>query len=208
MAGTKRFKTGLFGYKKQDVYDFIEKLAKDLEEQIKTKDDEVSRLRNENKELKERVEKLDTKLDKVESDRAYIANAIIKAEEKARVIIEEAVVEAEQKKEQIEIDISRENARLEKVKQDLRQLKLNAVNAIKKYELQLIDLVGDYQGEAAYAAEETIRHQEEAACTIEETIRHQEEAAWITEETIQYQEEIIEPEEDAAVDSEPDEDEL
>ncbi len=143
MEGERRFRTGLFGYKKQDVYDFIEKLARDLEEQIKEKDDELSTLRQENKELKSKLDQSIAKIDQIENDRSYIANAIIKAEEKAKAIMDDAVAEAELKKQELQIKIQRENDKLKQVKQELHELKDNAINAVKKYESQLIELVGN-----------------------------------------------------------------
>ena len=52
MTGEKKIPgTSMFGYKKKDVYDYVEKLAKDLEEQIRAKDADIANLRNQNKYL-------------------------------------------------------------------------------------------------------------------------------------------------------------
>ncbi|MGE4283469.1 MAG: DivIVA domain-containing protein [Clostridia bacterium] len=157
MAGEKRFRGSLFGYKKQDVYNFIEKLAKDLEEQIKTKDDELADLRSNNQDLKKQIEELTGKLHAIEGGRTYIANAIIKAEEQAKNIIDDAIEEAEQRKNKLQGEIDEYNDELEKVKKELKDLRIEAMSRIKKYEMQLMEIVdsgNDAEDEAAAAIEE------------------------------------------------------
>ncbi|MDK2801194.1 MAG: hypothetical protein PWP27_1868 [Clostridiales bacterium] len=161
-TGEKRFANSLFGYKKQDVYNFIDKLAKDLEEQIKVKDDELATLRNQNKDLKSQVEELSSKLQEIENGRTYIANAIIKAEEQAKNIVEDAIREAERKKEELQEEINLEKNKLENAKQQLKELRLQAINIMRKFELQLVELTEEgedesdgMQREVAAAAEDT-----------------------------------------------------
>ncbi|WHH60727.1 DivIVA domain-containing protein [Petroclostridium sp. X23] len=163
MAGEKRFRSSLFGYKKQDVYEFIEKLAKDLEEQIKSKDDELANLRTQNQEFKKQVEELSGKLNTIESGRTYIADAIIKAEEQAKSIIDHAVKEAENRKAELQMEIDEYRHALENVKQEIRGLRLEAINRIKKYENDLLDIAGieeEYLDEAAPSQAESISSEE------------------------------------------------
>ncbi|MBZ4645028.1 MAG: hypothetical protein PWR27_1015 [Petroclostridium sp.] len=164
MSGEKRFRSSMFGYKKQDVYEFIEKLAKDLEEQIKIKDDELVALRNQNQDLKKQVEELTNKLTAIESGRTYIADAIIKAEEQAKKIIDDAVREAGLRRQELQLKINEEQNKLEMVKKELRELRLEAIDRIKRYELQLVELVEEEEIDA------TAETEQEAAVTQEEEV--------------------------------------
>jgi len=148
MTGEKRFRTALFGYKKKDVYDYIEKLAKNLEEQIK-----------QNKVLSSQNEELQKRLQDIERDRTYIANAIIKAEEQAKSIINESVKEAEHQKEMLLAKIEDERMKYDLIKNEIRELRLNAIDVIKRYEQDLAGLISEEEHEmivqeAAVAQEE------------------------------------------------------
>jgi len=148
MTGEKRFRTALFGYKKKDVYDYIEKLAKNLEEQIK-----------QNKVLSSQNEELQKRLQDIERDHTYIANAIIKAEEQAKSIINESVKEAEHQKEMLLAKIEDERMKYDLIKNEIRELRLNAIDVIKRYEQDLAGLISEEEHEmivqeAAVAQEE------------------------------------------------------
>jgi len=136
MTGEKRFRTALFGYKKKDVYDYIEKLAKNLEEQIK-----------QNKVLSSQNEELQKRLQDIERDRTYIANAIIKAEEQAKSIINESVKEAEHQKEMLLAKIEDERMKYDLIKNEIRELRLNAIDVIKRYEQDLAGLISEEEHE-------------------------------------------------------------
>jgi len=136
MTGEKRFRTALFGYKKKDVYDYIEKLAKNLEEQIK-----------QNKVLSSQNEELQKRLQDIERDHTYIANAIIKAEEQAKSIINESVKEAEHQKEMLLAKIEDERMKYDLIKNEIRELRLNAIDVIKRYEQDLAGLISEEEHE-------------------------------------------------------------
>lgn len=140
MAGEKRFGTRLFGYKKKDVYEYVEKLAKDLEEQLKIKDAELANLRNQNKFLLNQNDEMSNKLKLLETDRSAIANAIIKAEEQAKTIVEDAIKQAEVRKQELLVQTEMEANKLNEARNELKALKLNAINTIQKYESELSTL--------------------------------------------------------------------
>ena len=170
MAKEKRFGVGLLGYNKKDVYDFIDKLAKDFEEQIRKKDEELNNLKNQNKYLIGQTEELNNKIKLVESDRTYIADAIIKAEEKAKSIVEEAICEAEDKKMELMAAIDNERINLDNVRVDLKKLMTDAVSAIRNYESQLADLAErqEEQEKVIFSIYEDSTQAENVAITAEE----------------------------------------
>ncbi len=183
MSG-KKFRTGLFGYKKKDVYEFIENLAKDMEEQVKQKDGEINNLKTQCEQLKENVVEANNKYSKVENDKEFIANSIIRAEEQAKRIIDEAIEQAKREKELITTEIVVEKDKLRKVKQDLKDLKLYAVSAVKKYEHDIDNVIGeeligrkeaDYDADSEFGELEVSRGKFEEA-KIDDKVEMQSEA--------------------------------
>ena len=150
----KKFGSSFFGYKKQDVYEFIEKLAKDLEEQIKIKDNEINKLKAQNQEYQNKIDDLSKKFEDLENDRSHIADAIIKAEKKAKNIVEEAIREAEDKKIQLQGQIEIEKEKVEKVKEDLRTLRETAIKVIGDFEKQLLDMTDTPEPEEQSVSQE------------------------------------------------------
>jgi len=161
MTGEKRFRTSLFGYKKKDVYDYIEKLARDLEERIRAKDNELNNLRNQNKYLISQNEELMSKLRVIEGDRSFIADAIIKAEEQAKFIIDQAVKEAERQREELIAKTAEEKERLSMVQDEIRQLRLNAIEIIRRYEEDLAAIVPEQEDVEALQGSQVAASQEE-----------------------------------------------
>jgi len=56
MAGEKRFGTALFGFKKTDVNSYIEKILREFDEKLKEKDNEITALKNQCRELRIKYE--------------------------------------------------------------------------------------------------------------------------------------------------------
>ncbi len=137
MKDKKKFSTSLFGYKKSDVYNFLESLTKDYAKQEKKNSDKITELTEENKGLKEKLDQLEQKVHDVEEGRAHIANAIIKAEQQAEDIIANAVESANLRKVQIKDDIKDEEDKVQEVKNTLHNLKLDAIKVIKEFERQI-----------------------------------------------------------------------
>lgn len=140
---SKKFRTGLFGYNKKDVYEFIEKLAKDMEEQVKEKDGTINNLKSQSEQYKDSIDEVNSKYIKLDKDREFIADAIIRAEEQAKRIIDDAIAQAKREKDAIIGEISIEKEKLRRVKQDLKDLKLYAVSAVKKYEYEIDNVIGE-----------------------------------------------------------------
>ena len=82
MAGQKRFGTSLFGFKKKDVNNYIEKILQEFDRRLKEKDDEADSLKAKNMELSSKYEDLAKKAKQIDDNREKIADVLIKAEEK------------------------------------------------------------------------------------------------------------------------------
>ncbi len=143
MPGEKRFRGALHGFNKDDVNQYIEKILQEFESRLKEMDEEILRLKNENRELRMKYEELSLKEQQLNEDRARIADVLIKAEENARLILEEAKAQAIEEKNKIEELVENEKEKLVDIKGEIRTLRNNIVDVLKKYEVQLGDILGE-----------------------------------------------------------------
>lgn len=145
MAGERRFRSALFGFNKVDVNSYIEKLLKEFEERLRRKDDEITILRAHTRDLKMRLENgVSSKPAPVHNDeKSKIADVLIRAQENAELIINEAKGKAEQEQKRLQQMIEQEKERLVDIKEDIRILKSELVRVLKKYEDSLNAFVGE-----------------------------------------------------------------
>jgi len=141
MPGEKRFRTSLFGFRKSDVNSYVEKILREFDNMLKEKENEINNIKSQNEEIKERYNELLSKAEQINVDRAKVADALIQAQEKAERILEEARNQALQEKKSIEELIEREKEKLIDIKEELRGLKSEAAGVLKKYEMQLGNLI-------------------------------------------------------------------
>ena len=138
MPGEKRFRTSFMsGFNKADVNSYIEKILREFDDKLKEKDDETTTLKNQNKEYKFKYEELLKRADQINEDRDKIAEVLIKAHEKADMMVEDARAEALDEKKKLEDVIEQEKEKLIDIRQELKMLKSEVVNTLKKYDTQL-----------------------------------------------------------------------
>ncbi|MCX7842595.1 MAG: hypothetical protein N2489_05925 [Clostridia bacterium] len=147
MSGEKRFRTSFFGFKKSDVNTYIEKMLREFDDKLKEKDDDIASLKNQQRELRIKYEDLAKKTDQINEDRAKIADVLIKAQEKGQLIIEDARMQAIEEKKKLEEMIEQEKEKLVDIKQELKVLKAEVVNTLRKYEEQLSGIVEEETGD-------------------------------------------------------------
>ena len=149
MPGEKRFRTSFMGgFNKADVNTYIEKILREFDDKLKEKDDETTVLKNQNKEYKFKYEELLKRADQINEDRDKIADVLIKAQEKADLMIEDARAEALDEKKKLEDVIEQERENLVDIRQELKMLKSEVVSTLKKYESQLGTFLKDEDEEA------------------------------------------------------------
>lgn len=142
MPGEKRFRTSFMGgFKKADVNAYIEKILGEFDIKLKEKDDEIGQLKSQNKDVRTRYEELLTKADQINEDRAKISEVLIKAQEKADMMLESARQEALEEKRQLEDAIEQDKEKLVDIRQEIKGLKGEIVSTLKKYEAQLVTIV-------------------------------------------------------------------
>jgi cell division septum initiation protein DivIVA len=103
MPGEKRFRTSfLGGFKKSDVNSYIEQLVEEHSAEVEANEKEIESLRNQCREYRLKYEELLKKSSQIEEDRAKIADVLIKAQEKAERMVEDARIEALEEKKKLE----------------------------------------------------------------------------------------------------------
>lgn len=138
MPGEKRFRTSfLGGFNKTDVNTYIEKILREFDDKLKEKDSEIAALKNQSKDYRIKFEELSKKADEINEDRAKIADVLIKAQEKADLMVEDARTEALEEKRKLEDVIEQEKEKLVDIRQEMKMLKSEVVVTLQKYEAQL-----------------------------------------------------------------------
>lgn len=132
MKPKKLFRTALFGYKKKDVYTYLDNYAKDMTEKIMQKEAEVARVMESNRTLQDDCNALRRRIDELEAERDKIASVILKAEETAQVMIERAERQALLKQAEIEVKIEMETVKLQSLRAELSKL-LHVANDATSY---------------------------------------------------------------------------
>jgi len=137
MAGEKRFGTSLFGFKKSDVNSYIEKILREFDDKLKDKENEIAELKNQCREFRIKYEDIARKTERAGEDRAKIADVLIKAQEKAEAIIEEAKNQSLEERKKLSALTEKEREKLVDIKQEIKSLKQDLTRVLKKYEEEL-----------------------------------------------------------------------
>jgi cell division septum initiation protein DivIVA len=76
MSGEKRFRTAFYGFNKDDVNTYIEEILQKFESNLREREEEIARLKNENRELGVKYNELAQKANQINEDRARIADVL------------------------------------------------------------------------------------------------------------------------------------
>jgi Cu+-exporting ATPase len=113
-----------------------------LEMRVKEQDAKLLELEKQNNELKNRVNILSRKLEDTNELKLKIADILIKTQQQAENILEEAKKDALLEKEKIEQQAVIQKEKLEYIRQDAIQLKKEIQNKLRSYEEQLDEVIG------------------------------------------------------------------
>lgn len=137
MDNELKFRTAAMGYNKNDVNNYIDQLTQEYQNKVKEKDDELARLRNQNKELKTQIEEVLKKENENADGKSKIAEVLLKAQETADSIMEEARKNALEEKRKIEEDIEQDREKLVDLKSEIKKLKSNVTETLKLFQSEL-----------------------------------------------------------------------
>lgn len=137
MPGEKKFGTSLFGFNKSDVNAYIEKIIHEFDQRLKEKDDEISNLKLQIREMKARFESAANESESLAREKERIASALITAQEKADSMLEEARSKAEQEKIRLDAALEAEREKIIDIKHDIKLMKSQVIEALTRYQNSL-----------------------------------------------------------------------
>ena len=142
MAGLKKFGNSVLGFKRADVNSYIERILKEFEEKIKIKDREIEDLKGKYRDIKFKYDSINRGLEQMNQGKSSIADVLIKAQQKADMILEEAKAKSEEEKNKIIYQIESDRQRLNSIKEDAKILKSYFISNLEKYREQMDEIVG------------------------------------------------------------------
>lgn len=142
MSGEKKFRTGMSGYNKEDVNEYIERILSEFDSRLKEKDDEIANFKLQLRDVRSKLDQAGTDVSAASKDREKISLVLIQAQQKADSMVEEARGEAEKEKARLEklLEAHREN--LIDIKRDVRDMKTHVADLLSKYAVQLGEAEG------------------------------------------------------------------
>ncbi len=124
---------GLFGLNRKEVENYIASIKDDYETELKRQNTELLAMKAENAKLNERLNQLLNDKKSVEDAKANISEVLIKAEQQAKAIIEDAKNKAIEERQEIDALIEAEKEKLIDTKIELAMLKDKAKDLINKF---------------------------------------------------------------------------
>lgn len=131
----KIFGNAMFGFDKNDVNTYIEKMVKDFENNIREKDEEITLLKVQNKDLKKKYEEVSARKENSSQDKDKIIDVLLRAQENAERIIKDAKEQGRVEKEKLEKELNSEKQRIfEQLRKDKQKIVdvRQQLNALKK----------------------------------------------------------------------------
>ena len=124
---------GLFGLNRKEVENYIASIKDDYETELKRQNTELLAMKAENTKLNERLNQMLNDKKAVEEAKANISEVLIKAEQQAKAIIEDAKNKAIEERQEIDALIEAEKEKLIDTKIELAMLKDKAKDLINKF---------------------------------------------------------------------------
>ena len=137
MSGEKKFGSSMFGFNKSDVNAYIEKIIHEFDQRLKEKDDEISNLKLQIREMKSRYEVAANDNENLAKKKERIASALIQAQEKADSIIEETKTQAQAEKLKLDMELESEREHIIDIKRDVKDMKARVAEMLSKFMEQL-----------------------------------------------------------------------
>ena len=124
---------GIFGLNKKEVESYIASIKSDYEKELYEQSKKLQEMKNENIKLNDKINSLMKEKEKIEVSKANISDVLIKAEEQAKQIVEDARAQAEKERQEVEVLIEEQKEKLIDAKIELAMLKDKATEIMKKF---------------------------------------------------------------------------
>ena len=142
MSGEKKFRSGMSGYNKDDVNEYIERILSEFDSRLKEKDDEISSLKLQLRDIRNKLDVAGTDAGSIAKDREKISLVLIQAQQKADSMLDEARSEAEKERLRLENLLESHRESLIDIKRDIRDMKSHVADLLAKYATQLDEAEG------------------------------------------------------------------
>lgn len=139
MSGEKKFGTSAFGFNKPDVNAYIERLLSEFDMRLKEKDDEISNLKLQIREMKLRYDSDAQDIQSISKEKERIASVLITAQETASSIVEEARGRADEERIILGQTLENDREKIIDIKRDIKSIKAYMVEMLKKYQGSMND---------------------------------------------------------------------
>lgn len=124
---------GLFGLNRKDVELYIAEIRSDYEAELKKQNTELLAMKAENAKLNERLNEMLNDKRTIDETKASISEVLIRAEQQAKIIIEDAKNKAIEERQELDTLIEAEKEKLIDAKIELAMLKDKAKDLIAKF---------------------------------------------------------------------------
>lgn len=131
---------GLFGLNRKEVENYIDSIKSDYEAELKRQNTELLAMKSENARLNELLTEMTNNKKAVDEARASISDVLIKAEQQAKTIIDDAKSKAIEERQEIDAQLEAEKEKLIDAKIELAMLKDKAKDLITKFTEDLSNL--------------------------------------------------------------------
>jgi len=142
VSGEKKFRSGMSGYNKDDVNEYIERILSEFDSRLKEKDDEISSLKLQLRDIRNKLDVAGTDAGSIAKDREKISLVLIQAQQKADSMLDEARSEAEKERLRLENLLESHRESLIDIKRDIRDMKSHVADLLAKYATQLDEAEG------------------------------------------------------------------
>ncbi|NLM74260.1 MAG: hypothetical protein GX184_09565 [Clostridiaceae bacterium] len=137
MPGEKKFGSSPFGFNKSDVNAYIEKMIREFDQRLKEKDDEISNLKMQIREMKTHFDSVSQESSQLMKEKELIATALIQAQEKADAVLREAKQQAQEEKIRLDQELEKEREQIIDIKRDIKDIKDYITRMLEKFRAEL-----------------------------------------------------------------------
>ena len=134
MAGEKKFGSAVYGFRKEDVNAYIERIIKEFDLRLKEKDEEILELKASNRYYREKYEGVEAKAKNLSDEKDKIASALIEAQENAKRIVAEAKERAVTEKQELDNMLEEEREKIVDIKVGIKDLKDSIAVVLRKFD--------------------------------------------------------------------------
>lgn len=134
-------RTLLFGYSKKATTEYINQLISDYEKLCEEQTAEIAEVKKQNQTLMSENAESFKKLEELENEREYVSKAVISAELRAKKVMEDTEKEMAVLKANKAAELAMADDELAKLREQIKNLKLSAVETLRRYEAQMDNLI-------------------------------------------------------------------